>query len=116
MNAFTANPDTPKQEASFSRWLLAFFAPTYVYLVLMLVPANIRETPVPGGTLVVLLGVVSAAGLWFCLREVVRVQRPVWQRGLLALATTFGLAVQVVIDIVFFGLLSMALWGFSGPS
>ena len=98
------------------RWLIAFFAPTYLFVFWFLMAASFREVQVPGGTFIVLLGIASGAGLWLCLREILRVQRPVWQNGLLAAATIVMLAAQVIVDGLFFGFLSMALWGFPGPS
>ncbi len=116
MNASSANLSAPKQDPSFRRWLLAFFAPTYVFATIMVLPERFRQMPVPGGTLLVLLGIANALSIWLCLREVVRVQHPVWQKGLLAAATIAALAVQTIVDVLFFGFLSMALWGFPGPS
>lgn len=116
MNASPTNISGLNQSPSVRRWLLAFFAPTYLFVGYLVVAASFREVLVPGGTLVVLLGISVSVGLWFCLREVVRVQRPVWQKGLLAAATVAALAVQTIVDTLFFGLLSMELWGFPGPS
>ena len=116
MNASAANFPVSKQGPSVRRWLLAFFAPTYLFVVYLVVAASFREALVPGGTLVVLLGISIAVGLWLCLREVARAQRPVWQKGLLAAGTIAALVVQTIVDTLFFGLLSMELWGFSGPS
>lgn len=105
------------QGPSVRRWLLAFFSPTYLFAIWFLMAAIFRdEVQVPGGTFIVLLGIASGASLWLCLREVMRVHRPVWQKGLLTAATIAVLAAQTIVDGLFFGFLSMALWGFPGPS
>ena len=98
------------------RWLLAFFAPTYLFVFWFLMAASFREVQVPGGTFIVLLSISIGASLWLCLREVVRVQCLVLTKGLLVVATIAALAVQTTVAFLFFGLLSMELWGFSGPA
>ena len=116
MNASAANFPVSKPGPFVRRWLLAFFAPPYLFVFWFLMAASFREVQVPGGIFIVLLGISVSAGLWLCLREVARVRRPVWQKGLLAAATIAALVVQTIVDTLFFGLLSMELWGFSGPS
>lgn len=116
MSSPTAILASPKQDASFRRWLLAFFAPTFAFAFLLFVGAVLREMKTPGGTVVIFIALANGLSIWFCLREVVRVPRHAWQRCLLAVATIVGLALQTIVDVLFFGLLSMELWGFPGPS
>ncbi len=107
MNASVANPSVSKQGPSVRRWLLAFFAPTYTFVAMVLLMAlGMREAKEgPGGLMMVLFGLANIASLWLCLREVLRVQHPVWQRPLLIVATIFGLAAQTIVAGLFFGLL-----------
>ena len=109
MSSSTAIHAATSQGPHVRRWLLAFFAPTYVLvaMVLYVTAFSIRDQSGegPGGLMMALFGIANVASLWFCLREVLRVQHPAWQRPLLIVATIFGLAAQTVVAGLLFGLL-----------
>ena len=107
----TGTVEFSNQHASIRRWAVAFFAPTYLSVAMCLLPERLAKTPVPGGTWVVLLGIANTVSLWFCLREVFRIQSPIWQRAFLAIVTVLGLLVETIIDAVFVGLLAMWRYG-----
>ena len=119
MNTSTANFTSPKQAASFRRWLLAFFAPTYAFVLAFVIMMILMAVGFPevhaavdflleheadlSVALFVSVGIANVLGLCFCLREVSHVQNSVWQRALLAVATVFGLATQSIVLGLYFG-------------
>ncbi len=107
MNASPTNIGGRSQGPSVRRWVFAFFAPAYVFVAMViLIALGMREAKEgPGGLLMVLFGIANVASIWLCLREVLRVQHPAWQRALLMVATIFGLAAQTIVAGLFFGLL-----------
>ncbi|PAW91553.1 MAG: hypothetical protein B9S33_00190 [Pedosphaera sp. Tous-C6FEB] len=107
MSASPTNISGSSQSPSVRHWVFAFFAPAYVFVAAaILMEFGMREAKEgPGGLMMVLFGIANIASLWLCLREVLRVQQPDWQRPLLIVATIFGLAVQTIVAGLFFGLL-----------
>jgi hypothetical protein len=107
MNASPTNISGSSQGPSVRRWVFAFFAPAYVFVAMVILMAlGMREAKEGlGGLLMVVLGIANVASIWLCLREVLRVRHPTWQRALMMVATIFGLAAQTIVAGLFFGLL-----------